>query len=186
VHDYFDHDGTPYIAMEYVERGSLRPYVGQMSLPQVGGVLEGLLAGLTHAESHGIVHRDLKPENLMVTADGRVKIADFGIAKATTKMQTGAFLTATGPTVGSPPYMAPEPAMAQDFGRWTDWHSVGGLASELFTGNVPFHASESRMAILLRHVNEPIPAVSSVNPAVDPRISTWVERLLVKEPARRT
>ena len=83
VHDYFEHDGTPYIAMEYVERGSLRPYVGQMDLAQVAGVLEGLLAGLAQAEQHGIVHRDLKPENLMVTSDGRVKIADFGIAKAT-------------------------------------------------------------------------------------------------------
>ena len=104
VHDYFEHDGTPYIAMEYIERGSLRPYVSQMTLAQIGGVLEGLLAGLTHAESHDIVHRDLKPENLMVTADGRVKIADFGIAKATTKMQTGAFLTATGTTVGTPAF----------------------------------------------------------------------------------
>src|SRR5918911_4615496 len=71
VHDYFEHEGTPYIAMEYIERGSLRPYVGRMKFTQITGVLEGLLAGLTHAESHGIVHRDLKPENLMVTADGR-------------------------------------------------------------------------------------------------------------------
>jgi serine/threonine protein kinase len=99
VHDYFEHDGTPYIAMEYVERGSLRPFVGSMSVAQIGGVLEGLLAGLAQAEQHGIVHRDLKPENLMVTSDGRVKIADFGIAKATNQMQTGAFLTATGTTV---------------------------------------------------------------------------------------
>src|SRR6201995_5506225 len=56
VHDYFEHDGTPYIAMEYIERGSLRPYVSNMTLAQVGGVLEGLLAGLTNAEAQGIVH----------------------------------------------------------------------------------------------------------------------------------
>ena len=156
VHDYFEHEGTPYIAMEYVERGSLRPYVGKMTLSQIGGVLEGLLAGLTNAEQNGIVHRDLKPENLMVTSDGRVKIADFGIAKATTKMQTGAFLTATGTTVGTPTYMAPEQAMAQDIGPWTDLYSVGCMAFELFTGKVPFHDSDAPMAILLRHVNEPI------------------------------
>ena len=119
----------------------------------------------------------------MVTADGRVKIADFGIAKATTKMQTGAFLTATGTTVGTPTYMAPEQAMAQDIGPWTDLYSVGCMAFELFTGNVPFHDSDAPMAILLRHVNEPIPP-RQVDPA---RRSTSASRtgssaLLVKEP----
>ena len=183
VHDYFEHDGTPYIAMEYVERGSLRPYVGRMNLAQIGGVLEGLLAGLTHAEAQGIVHRDLKPENLMVTADGRVKIADFGIAKATTKMQTGAFLTATGTTVGTPTYMAPEQAMAQDIGPWTDLYSVGCMAFELFTGNVPFHDSDAPMAILLRHVNEPIAPVKSHPARRSTRGSrTGSSALLVKEP----
>ena len=149
-------------------------------------MLEGLLAGLAHAEQHGIVHRDLKPENLMVTSDGRVKIADFGIAKATTKMQTGAFLTATGTTVGTPTYMAPEQAMAQDIGPWTDLYSVGCMAFELFTGNVPFHDSDAPMAILLRHVNEPIPAVKSIDPSVDQEISDWIEQLLVKDPKPRT
>ncbi len=186
VHDYFEHDGTPYIAMEFVERGSLRPYVGKMTLAQIGGVLEGLLAGLTNAEQNGIVHRDLKPENLMVTSDGRVKIADFGIAKATTKMQTGAFLTATGTTVGTPTYMAPEQAMAQDIGPWTDLYSVGCMAFELFTGKVPFHDSDAPMAILLRHVNEPIPPVSSIDSSIDEGISEWIEKMLVKDPGERT
>src|SRR5918995_2610039 len=186
VHDYFEHDGTPYIAMEYVELGSLRGYVGQMTLAQIGGVLEGLLAGLAHAEQQGIVHRDLKPENLMVTVDGRVKIADFGIAKATNQMQTGAFLTATGTTVGTPTYMAPEQAMAQDIGPWTDLYSVGCMAFELFTGKVPFHDSDAPMAILLRHVNEPIPSVKSIDDSVDAGVSDWVERMLVKDPKERT
>jgi hypothetical protein len=186
VHDYFEHDGTPYIAMEYVERGSLRPFVGQMTLAQVGGVLEGLLAGLALAEQHGIVHRDLKPENLMVTSDGRVKIADFGIAKATKQMQTGAFLTATGTTVGTPTYMAPEQAMAQEIGPWTDLYSVGCMAFEMFTGRVPFHDSDAPMAILLRHVNEEIPAVKSIDPSVDQGISDWIDQLLVKDPKERT
>ena len=186
VHDYFEHDGTPYIAMEYIERGSLRPYVGTMNLAQIGGVLEGLLAGLAHGEQHGIVHRDLKPENLMVTSDGRVKIADFGIAKATNNMQTGAFLTATGTTVGTPTYMAPEQAMAQDIGPPTDLYSVGCMAFEMFTGRVPFHDTEAPMAILLRHVNEQIPSVKSIDPKVDPEISDWIERMLIKDPTQRT
>ena len=186
MHDYFEHDGTPYIAMEYIERGSLRPYVGGMNLAQIGGVLEGLLAGLAHGEQHGIVHRDLKPENLMVTSDGRVKIADFGIAKATNNMQTGAFLTATGTTVGTPTYMAPEQAMAQDIGPPTDLYSVGCMAFEMFTGRVPFHDTEAPMAILLRHVNEPIPRVKSIDPTIDQDISDWIDRMLVKDPKQRT
>src|SRR4051812_37856298 len=68
VHDYFEHDGTPYIAMEYIERGSLRPYVGHMSLSQIGGGLEGLLPGPAPREQHGIVPPDLQPQDPMVNS----------------------------------------------------------------------------------------------------------------------
>ena len=186
VFDCFECDGTPYIAMEYVERGSLRPYVGRLSVAQIGGVLEGLLAGLRHAEAHRIVHGDLKPENLLVTADGRVKLAGFGLARATVT-QTAASLTVTGVTVGRPAYMAPEQALARDIGAWTDLYSVGCIAFELFTGRTPFDGSdEAPVATLLRQVNEPIPPVKSLVPEVDARISDWIERLLVKQPAWRT
>ena len=80
VIEYFEHEGVPFIAMEYLERGSLRPLVGQLTLAQVAGVLESVLGGLAEAASQGIVHRDLKPENVLVTADGHAKVADFGIA----------------------------------------------------------------------------------------------------------
>jgi serine/threonine protein kinase len=185
VHDYFEHDGTPFIAMEYVERGSLRPFVGRLALAQIGGVLEGLLAALALAGQHGIVHRDLKPENLMVTSDGRVKIADFGIAKATRQMPAGGFITATGTTVGTPSYMAPEQAMGGEVGPWTDLYSVGCMAFELLSGRVPFHDSEAPMAIMLRHLNEPIPPLRSLDQSVDEGISDWVGRLLVKDPEQR-
>ncbi len=80
-------------------------------------MLEGILAGLAHAEAAGIVHRDLKPENVTVTADGRVRITDFGIVRATQRAGTH-YMTATGITVGTPTYMAPEQAMAGDVGHW--------------------------------------------------------------------
>src|SRR4051812_32959779 len=185
VHDYFEHDGTPYIAMEYLERGSLRPYVGKIGLDQIGGVFEGLLAGLMHAEEHGLVHRDIRPENVMVTDDGRVKIADFGIATANTQVGTG-YLTATRAAVGTPNYTAPEQAMGQDVGPWTDLYSVGVMAFEIFVGQVPFRDTEEPMAVLMRQVNDPIPPASSLNPDIDPALSDWIEQLLVKEPDERT
>ena len=186
VHDYFEHDGTPYIAMEYVEGGSLRPWVGRMTLAQRSGVLEGILAGLACGEGQGIVHRDLKPENVMVSSHGLVKIADFGIAKATTNLQTGAFQTATGVTIGTPNYMAPEQAMGQKVGPWTDLYSVGCMAFELFTGRVPFHDTDAPMAILMRQVNDQIPPVRAIDPSIDEEISDWIQGLLSKDPTART
>src|SRR5881275_1081461 len=82
VFDYFEHEGTPYIAMEYLPRGSLRPWVNRLTQAQIAGVLESILAGLAHAHRRGVIHRDLKPENLLLTGEGSIKIADFGIAKA--------------------------------------------------------------------------------------------------------
>src|SRR3954453_3335821 len=136
VHDFFQEGGTPFIAMEYVPGGPLRQYQPSVSDEQITGVLLDVLAGLRHAAGFGIVHRDLKPENLLVTAEGRVKIADFGIAKATNQMQTGAFRTATGTTVWTPTYMAPEQAMGEDFVQWTDLYSVACMAFEMFVGRV--------------------------------------------------
>ncbi len=185
VFEHFEHEGTPYIAMEYVEQGSLRPRVGWLTVAQIVGVLEGVLAALDKAERLGIVHRDLKPENLLVTDQGQIKVADFGIAKASTLSAT-AGLTATGATLGTPAYMAPEQAMAQELGPYTDLYSLGVLAYELLVGRVPFEPGDSALAVLMRHVNEQIPAACVVDPAIDPRLSGWVDRLLIKDPRART
>src|SRR4051794_20841776 len=185
VHDYLQEDGTPYIAMEYVERGSLRPHVGSLSLAQIGGVLEGILAGLAHAERQGIVHRDLKPENIMISSDGAPKIADFGIAKATNTVRTTAALTSTGTAIGTPNYMAPEQALAEDVGPWTDLYSLGIMSFELVVGRLPHAGTEEPMAILLRQINEPIAPPIELVPDLDPRVSDWIEQLAAKEPAER-
>ena len=185
VYEYFEHATMPYIAMEYVPRGSMRPYMKRLTLGQIAGALEGVLAGLAHAEAAGIVHRDLKPENIMVTGDGRVKITDFGIARATQRAGTQ-YMTATGMTVGTPTYMAPEQAMAGDIGPWSDLYSVGVLSYELVVGHVPFHDTDAPMVILMRHVNERIPSAVEVRPDVDPKLSEWIDKLLVKDPAQRT
>jgi outer membrane protein assembly factor BamB len=187
VHEYFEHDGAPYLAMEFLEPGSLRPYMGGLNLAQIGGVLEGVLAGLTHAENHGVVHRDLKPENLMVTSDGRIKIADFGIAKAIDSAGSDlTFKTLTGMFCGTPTYSAPEQAMGADVGPPADLYSLGIITYELLSGRVPFaDPTETPVRILLRHVNDPVPSLHSINPALDSELVRWVERLLEKEPEKR-
>jgi serine/threonine protein kinase len=185
VYDYFEADEVPYIAMEHVARGSLRPHVGHMAFTRVAGVLEGILSALDYAEQRDIVHRDLKPENVMVTSEGRIKITDFGIAKATNNAYSDSMLTAAGTTVGTPNYMAPEQAMGKQVGPWTDLYSVGVMAFEMLVGQLPFHDTEEPMAVLMRQVSDPIPPARSLNPEVDQVTSDWIERLLVKDPADR-
>jgi serine/threonine protein kinase len=182
VFDFIEQDGVSYIAMEYLERGSLRPFVGGMSLPQVAGVLEGLLAGLSHAEVVKVIHRDIKPENLLVTADGGVKIADFGISKAYQQVATEEMLTPAGATVGTPAYMAPEQAMALEIGPWTDLYQTGVVAYELLAGQVPFDADGSPIAVMMQHINEPVPPLPA---DIDPALAAWVLRMVAKEPADR-
>jgi serine/threonine protein kinase len=131
------------------------------------------------------VHRDLKPENLMVSADGRVKIADFGIAKVIDPALAGTVLTLKGTTIGTPTYMAPELAMGRDIGPWTDMYAIGVIAFELLAGRPPFDTTGTPMAILLRHVNEKPLELTSLEPSLDPRLSEWIDRLLVKEPEAR-
>ncbi|MFI5049621.1 MAG: protein kinase [Gaiellales bacterium] len=184
VYDYFEHDAVPYIAMEHVARGSLRAYAAPLSTAQSLGVLEGMLAGLTHAEARSIVHRDLKPENLMVADDGTIKIADFGIAKALSG-SVSINLTETGTTVGTPHYMAPEQAMGEPIGPGTDLYATGAIAYELFTGRPPFGSSATPMAVLLRHVSEQAEPPIVHDPALDPRISDWIMRMLAKRPEDR-
>jgi predicted Ser/Thr protein kinase len=185
VYDYFEENRVPYIAMEFVELGSLRPHVGALTPAQIGGVLEDVLAGLAYAEKSGIVHRDLKPENFLISAEGRVKIADFGIAKATNTVRTTAFLTTAGTTMGTPNYMAPEQAMAKEIGPWTDLYSLGVVAYELFVGRPPFGDTDEPMAVLMRQVNEPIRSVREARPDVDPRIAGWIASLVAKDPLQR-
>src|SRR5579875_2963888 len=176
VHEYFEDGSVPYIAMEYLPHGSLRQYIGHLSIAQIAGVLEGVLAGLAHGEAHGIVHRDLKPENLLVALDGRVKIADFGVARAYNKIVTRAVVTTEGTTIGTPAYMSPEQAQGQELTPATDLYSLGIVAWEMLTGQIPFDGTETPVAVLYRQVHEEIPPIREVDPEIDERLAEGLER----------
>ena len=183
--EYFEHEGVPFIAMEYLERGSLRPLVGQLTLAQVAGVLDSVLGGLAEAAAQGIVHRDLKPENVLVTADGHAKVADFGIAKAIGQVCMTDFRTATGQIVGTPAYMAPEQISGGEITPQVDLYATGLIAYELLAGRHPFHGTDAPMALLMRHVNDDPPPLASVRPDLPPGVVAWVHAMLAKDPAAR-
>ena len=157
---------------------------GTLTDPQVVGVLDGILAGLAHADEHGIVHRDLKPENVMRTVGGEVKIADFGIATAYDEL-ANANLTPLGEFVGAPGYVSPEQVLGQTATAASDLYSVGVIAFELFTGAVPFAESGAGGTLLINKVNQRAPSLSSLRPDLDRRLVEWVDRLLQRDPARR-
>ncbi|HET8757391.1 MAG TPA: protein kinase [Solirubrobacteraceae bacterium] len=181
--DFFEHDGVPYIAMEYVGGGSLRRLVGRLELPQVLGVIEGILAGLGHAESRGIVHRDLKPENVLLSRGGTAKIADFGIARAYNAL-TPSF-TDSGSAMGTPAYMAPEQVLDEPLGPYTDIYAAGVIAYELLAGRVPFQPDGPPLTTLYSHVHRPPPPLHELAPAVPAPVCEWVGWLLAKAPDDR-
>jgi len=182
VIEYFEHDGAPFIAMEYLERGSLRPLVGRLTLAHVAGVLEGVLGVLAEAAAQGIVHRDLKPENVLLTVDGHAKVADFGIAKALGQLQMTELRTATGAIVGTPAYMAPEQVMGTAVTPATDLYATGMIAYELLAGSHPYAGVDAPMALMLRHANDEPPPLGRVREDLPPGIAAWVHAMLAKDP----
>jgi tRNA A-37 threonylcarbamoyl transferase component Bud32 len=181
--DFFDDDGVPYIAMEYVGGGSLRRLVGRLELPQVLGLIEGILAGLGHAESRGIVHRDLKPENVLLSRGGTAKIADFGIARAYNAL-TPSF-TDSGSAIGTPAYMAPEQVLDEPLGPYTDLYATGVIAYELLAGHVPFQPDGPPLTTLYSHVHKTPPPLGDEAPDVPAPVCEWVEWLMAKAPDDR-
>src|SRR5215207_9425659 len=185
VIEYFEHEGGPFIAMEYLERGSLRPLVGRLTLAHVAGVLERVLGGLAEAAAQEIVHRDLKPENVLLTADGHAKVADFGIAKALGQVQMTEMRTAAGQVVGTPAYMAPEQVMGGEVTPQTDLYATGLIAYELLAGRHPYAGVDAPMALMLRHANDEPAPLGLVREDLPPGVVAWVHAMLAKQPTAR-
>src|SRR5262245_29477527 len=179
VHDWGSVDGIYYMVMEYVAGRSVRELLherGVLAPAQAADVLEQTLAALQHAHRQGIVHRDVKPENLMVTRDGVVKVADFGLARALADAQ----ITEAGTVTGTVQYLAPEQLQGEPADPRTDLYALGIVAFELLTGRLPF-AGETQMAIAYKHIHDRVPTPSSFNPAVPASLDGWVSSVTEKE-----
>ena len=179
VHDWGAVDGIYYMVMEYVAGRSVREIMhdeGLLAPAQATDVLLQTLAALGYAHRHGIVHRDVKPENLMVTRDGDVKVADFGLARAYADAQ----ITEAGSVTGTVQYLAPEQLRGEPADPRTDLYSLGVVAFELLTGRLPF-TGETPMAIAYKHLHDRVPAPSTKNPAVPASLDGWVASVTEKE-----
>jgi serine/threonine-protein kinase len=162
-----------YLVMELVEGKTLREILnkfGKIESNRALDVIAAVLAGLSALHRAGVIHRDVKPENIILANDGRIKVTDFGLARPASMAQSAA-----APLLGTVAYISPEALRGQSVDARSDLYAVGIVLFELLTGEQPFNAEDSR-AVARMHLQERVPAPSSLNPA----ISTEVDALVLK------
>jgi eukaryotic-like serine/threonine-protein kinase len=180
VFDRGTFDGTHYIAMEYVEGASLKDLIDRgLGVGEAVEIVRQVLAGARYAHSRGIVHRDLKPQNVLVDAEGRARVSDFGIARAGVSE-----ITQTGSVLGTAQYLSPEQAQGLPVTARSDIYSIGVMLYEALTGRVPFEG-DSPVTVALKQVSERPRPPSELNPAVSRALDGVVMKALAKDPENR-
>ena len=173
-------DRTYYIAMEYVEGSSLKELIDRgLNVAQAVEITRQILAAESFAHQHGIVHRDIKPQNVIVDPGGRVRVLDFGIARA-----GASEITATGSVMGTAHYLSPEQAQGMEVTPVSDLYSIGVILYEALTGRVPFEG-DSAVTVALKQVSQSPQRPSAINPQVSPALDAVVMRALAKDPSQR-
>jgi eukaryotic-like serine/threonine-protein kinase len=171
-----------YIAMEFIKGRELRDFFEKgerFPMPEVVRIMSEMLDALDHAHSQGVVHRDMKPANLILLENGRVKVADFGIARV-----EASELTQTGTVLGTPSYMSPEQFMGHPVDGRSDLFSCGVILYQLLTGEKPF-TGESTTTIMYKVLREePVPP-SQLNLSLAPALDAVMKKALAKNPAER-
>jgi serine/threonine protein kinase len=177
--------GVTFIAMQLVRGKTAAEHVrehGPMGVEQAGRVVAQAAHGLAAAHAAGILHRDVKPGNLMISEDGRVLVADFGLAKSADSSAVG--LTKTGEVVGTPAYMSPEQCRGERVDRRSDLYSLGATYFFLLTGRAPYVA-ENHTGVLFKHVFEPVPDPRELRPDLPHGCRRIIARAMAKDPAER-
>ena len=171
-----------YFVMKFLRGGSLAGLLqkrGRLTAPEIRRLLVDCSSALAYAHQRGIVHRDMKPDNVMFDEFGQVLLTDFGIAKA----MSGGRLTGTGMSIGTPHYMSPEQARAQAIDGRSDIYSLGVVAYQCLTGQVPFDGEDS-FAIGYKHITEPLPPLALAG-ADDRQLYETIRRMMMKDPGDR-
>lgn len=187
----FDFDTTgdvPYIAMEYVGGGTLKDRFKQLRdagellpLDEAVQIIIEIADALGYAHDHDLIHRDIKPANILFADDGRAVLTDFGIVKI---MGASTHHTATGAMIGTPAYMSPEQGLGRAGDARSDIYALGVLFFQMVTGQLPYDADKP-LAVVLKHINEPIPYPLSVNPNLPESIGRVIVKALSKNPHDR-
>jgi hypothetical protein len=175
--------GTYFFAMKFVEGRAVDAIIeqqGALPIPVVLVILRAAASALAFAHERQIVHRDIKGANIMVDCDGRVLVADFGIARAAEEKT----LTASGSVIGTPHFMSPEQCSGQKVGPQSDQYSLGVLAFQMLTGQVPFDA-DSVITIIQHHYFTPVPDIRAVREGVPEELLAVVYRALAKDASQR-
>jgi eukaryotic-like serine/threonine-protein kinase len=184
VYDQGKADGHVYLAMEYVPGRTLRDVMkqfGPLTPEQSLVLLDPILEALEAAHGAGFVHRDIKPENVLISDDGRVKVADFGLARA---VETSSASATQGMIIGTVAYLSPEQVERGDADGRSDVYAAGILLFEMITGQVP-HAGDSPLSVAYKHVNSDVPAPSTVNSAVQSDVDALVITATRRDPEAR-
>lgn len=183
MYDQGTDGGHVFLAMEYVPGRTLRDLLnerGRLGPRKALEIMRPVLAALGAAHRAGLVHRDVKPENVLLAADGQVKVADFGLARA----ESASRQTKTGMLIGTMGYLAPEQVLSGAADSRTDVYAAGIMLFELLTGHQPYQAG-TPLAVAYMHVNETVPQPSSVIRGLPPQLDALVAGATDRDPARR-
>ncbi len=184
VHDFGRDGGRNYIVMEHIEGKDLKTLIKEGAPFKVDRALDiaiQICAGIGYAHRSGLVHCDVKPQNILVTPDGRVKVTDFGIAKALASLQPG---ETTDIVWGSPQYYSPEQAAGEMPTPASDVYSIGVVMYEMLAGRLPFVAS-TQPALAMMHLRDEPPRLTQFNPALPETLERIVHKVMAKEPSAR-
>jgi beta-lactam-binding protein with PASTA domain/tRNA A-37 threonylcarbamoyl transferase component Bud32 len=182
IYDRGEAEGTYYIAMEYLDGRSLKELIVARGPAPVNVAIEyarQILAAIRFAHRHGIVHRDIKPHNVLVDAEGRLKVTDFGIARAGASQMTEA-----GSIIGTAQYLSPEQAKGAPVDQTSDLYSVGVVLYELLTGVVPF-SGDTPVEIAMKHLSSAPESPSAKRGEIPRELDLIVQRALAKDPVDR-